>query len=159
MEEWKPLPWAPKYMVSNLGQVRGIRGNIMTGGIDSYGYRQVIIYPPDGKGCGRFKRYSRKIYRLVMETFRPEKNGKTQIDHINRNRLDDRLENLRWVTSKENSDNRGKPIDMIGINWNKKNQTYMVRIYVGNGKSQKYVGCRKTIEEAKKLRDEHLNVV
>jgi hypothetical protein len=92
-----------------------------------------------------------------MQTFNPENNGKDQIDHINRNKLDDRFENLRWATSQENNSNRGRPVDMIGLNWNKKNQTYMVRAYNGAGKRQMYLGCRKTIEEAKGLRDEHLN--
>lgn len=155
-EEWRPLPWAPKYMVSNFGNVKGIRGNIMVGGLDTDGYRQVIIYPHDGTG-GKHNRFMRKVYRLVMQTFNPDNNGKDQIDHINRNKLDDRLENLRWATSQENNSNRGRPLDMIGINWNKKNQTYMVRTHNGVGQGQVYLGCRKTIEEAKALRDEHLN--
>jgi len=155
-EEWRELPWASRYMVSNLGRVKGARGNILTGGLDTDGYHQVIIYPNNGTG-GKHKRFTRKVYRLVMETFNPYNNGKDQIDHINRNKLDDRLENLRWVTSQENNCNRGRHEDMIGISWNKKNQTYMVRVYNGLGNSQVYLGCRKTIEEAKSLRDEHLN--
>jgi hypothetical protein len=155
-EEWRPLPWAPKYMVSNLGKIKGIRGNIMVGGLDTDGYRQVIIYPHDGTG-GKDKRFMRKVYRLVMETFNPDNNGKDQIDHINRNKLDDRLENLRWVTSQENNSNRGRPLDMIGINWNKKNETFMVRVHNGVGKKQEYLGCRYNLEDAKKLRDDYLN--
>ena len=32
-EEWRPIPWASRYMVSNLGRVKGARGNILTGGL------------------------------------------------------------------------------------------------------------------------------
>jgi hypothetical protein len=155
-EEWRPLPWSPKYLVSNMGRVKGVRGNVMIGGLDTDGYHQVIIYSYDETGKVH-KRFSRKVYRLVMQTFNPFNDGKDQIDHINRNKLDDRLENLRWVTAQENSSNRGKPLDMIGINWNKKNQTYMVRIHNGVGKGQKYLGCRSNLEDAKKLRDVYLN--
>ncbi len=156
MEEWKKIENFPNYEVSNLGNVRSIRG-IIKGGLDTDGYRQIHLYNRDGGGYKGTGRYTRKIYRLVLEAFGNKPNGKTQIDHINRNKEDDRLENLRWVTSQENNCNRGKPLDMIGINWNKKNSTYMVRIYNGRRNPQIYLGCRKTIEEARMLRDEGLN--
>lgn len=47
------------------------------------------------------------LHRLLMELFGPPKPGpKYMIDHINRNRLDNRLENLRWVTARENCLNK-----------------------------------------------------
>lgn len=47
------------------------------------------------------------VHRLVMELFGPPKPGpEYEIDHINRNRLDNRIENLRWVTRQENNYNK-----------------------------------------------------
>lgn len=44
-------------------------------------------------------------HRLVVETFIPNPEGKSLIDHINGIRTDNRVENLRWATSSENKIN------------------------------------------------------
>jgi hypothetical protein len=44
------------------------------------------------------------IHRLVAIAFIPNVNNKPHVDHINRNRADNRVENLQWVTPKENSE-------------------------------------------------------
>ena len=49
------------------------------------------------------KRY--KVHRLVAETFIPNPENKPEIDHINRNPSDNRMENLRWATRTENNRN------------------------------------------------------
>jgi hypothetical protein len=147
MEEWKPVVGFERYEVSTLGNIR--RGtNVLKPGLDTYGYRQVNVYTGG-------VRYTRKVYRLVMDAFQPNSDNKPHIDHINRIRSDDRLENLRWVTVSENCRNReGFDEEMLGIRWYPKNQTYMVRI-MRNGKEE-YVGCRKDLEEAKQLRSDAL---
>lgn len=147
MEVWKPIHQFERYEVSDLGNIR--RGNkLLAPGLDTYGYRQINLYRDK-------TRYTRKVYRLVLETFNPNTESKPQIDHINRNRSDDRLENLRWVTASENCRNReGCDEDMVGIRWYPKNQTYMVRI-MREG-SEHYVGCRKSLEDAKQLRSDAL---
>jgi hypothetical protein len=91
----------------------------------------------------------------VLEAFTCKDPLKTIIDHINRIRNDDRLENLKWVTCRENNLNRGVPLELTGINWHNKNSTYMVRVYNGFGKKQLYLGCRTDLEEAKHLRDKY----
>ena len=145
MEElWKNIPCFEDYEVSNLGNVRHGSKEIK-GCLDTYGYRQVNLYK-------NTIRYTRKVYRLVLEAFNPNTDNKPQIDHINRIRTDDRLENLRWVTSSENCRNKyGYIEDMHGITWNKKNSKYIVR-FIKNGK-ETYFGSCSTLEEAKKLRD------
>jgi plasmid maintenance system antidote protein VapI len=50
-----------------------------------------------------------KMHRLVMDLFGPPSpTGKFSVDHINRNRSDNRIGNLRWATSHEQKENQKK---------------------------------------------------
>jgi hypothetical protein len=64
------------------------------------GYKQVNLNN-DGKG----KQF--KIHRLVALHYIPNPENKPQVDHWNRHRSDNRVENLRWVTASENQQNTG----------------------------------------------------
>lgn len=57
-----------------------------------YGYMRVMV-----------KRRTYAVHRLVAETFIPNPENKPVVDHINKDRHDNRAENLRWVTAKENA--------------------------------------------------------
>ena len=62
------------------------------------GYKYVRY--TDEKGDNRIT----SIHQLVARAFIPNPNNYTHIDHINENKLDNRVGNLRWCTAKQNSE-------------------------------------------------------
>ena len=46
-----------------------------------------------------------KVYRAVAELFIPNPENKPCVDHIDTNKLNDNVTNLRWVTHSENMNN------------------------------------------------------
>ena len=48
------------------------------------------------------------VHRIVAETFIENPRGCREVDHINRDKFDNRVENLRWVTHEENMSNISK---------------------------------------------------
>lgn len=104
MEEvWKDIKgYEGLYQVSNKGQVKsaerfGTKGGILKGCLRS-GYRRVILTKQN-----KPKFYS--VHRLVAEAFIPNNGNKKTIDHIDTDRLNNSVDNLRWVTDKENANN------------------------------------------------------
>jgi hypothetical protein len=59
----------------------------------------------NGYYCIRIGGTVYSVHRLIAEVFIPNKRNVPFVDHINRNRSDNRATNLRWVTAKENIEN------------------------------------------------------
>lgn len=103
MEQWKQIKEFPDYEVSNLGRVK------------SHKRKEPVILKPSAYSNGylfvhlRNKEYDKScsIHRLVLMTFQPCENmEQLEVNHINCDRTDNRLENLEWVTRKQNADYR-----------------------------------------------------
>lgn len=89
-----------KFEVSDTGLVRNKKtGKYRLPYINDNGYLIVGIYDSQVK-------YSvqHRVHRLVAEAFLPNPENKRTVNHIDGNKLNNRVENLEWATHKENHD-------------------------------------------------------
>ena len=112
-EIWRPIAgYEGLYEVSNLGRVRSLDriqynpvaathktfhpGHIMNGVVSHRGYRMVALRDINGK------RKNCSVHRLVAMAFIQNPNNLPFVNHLNYDKLDNRVENLEWCTEFEN---------------------------------------------------------
>jgi hypothetical protein len=101
--EWRECPSFPGYDVSRCGTIRG-PGGILSPRILN-GYEMVGLY--NGPYGVPRKRAFCRVHRLVAEAFLDDWNGGVlSVDHIDRNRRNNRVENLRMATTTQQQANR-----------------------------------------------------
>lgn len=171
-EIWKPIKgYEGLYEVSNLGRVKSLSYN----GPDRKNKKEKILRPAF---TGRNKNYSivslyaygkRKLYMihdLVLQSFVGDKPDNITVDHIDMNPKNNRLENIEYVSMRENISRARKKrgnhsSKFTGVSWNKDREMWSAFIFI-NGKN-KNIGCFKNELEAKEAYDkaleDHLNEV
>ncbi len=152
MEEWKTIQGFPDYQVSNLGRVKSLKfGKEKI--LESYIRSRYLSVKIDNK--------NKKIHKLVGLAFLPNPEQKPEIDHINRDKLDNNLTNLRWATRKEQSLNKdswfigtntGEPY----ISFGKKDKYFH---FSKQDKYNKHQKIFKTLDEAVAYRDSILSQI
>lgn len=112
-EEWRDIKgYENLYQVSNFGRIKSldrykitkgrygklkikIKGKVLKPCLNHDGYYEVVL-SKDGKA----KMF--RLHRIVANTFIENKRVANQVNHINGNKLDNRVDNLEWCTCKEN---------------------------------------------------------
>lgn len=89
------------YTIDDKGVVRNkTTGKSLVGWISTHGYRVVSLSTLDNRGLPRFEKGP--VHRLVAQAFIPNPENKPQVNHIDGNKQNNCVENLEWVTNKEN---------------------------------------------------------
>ena len=111
-EVWKDVVgYEGLYQVSNLGRVKSLDRYVIISDIPRYRKSKIRVQMPSHNGYRRVqvsKEGKTKyffVHVLVALAFIPNPENKPEIDHINTDRVDNRMENLRWSTRKENASN------------------------------------------------------
>jgi len=123
MEVWKPIDGYEGYEVSNFGNVRSYRKR---GSKNAVYDKPKRVKPYTLKThCKEYhrhnlvkdgKRKSEYVHRLVAKAFIANYGNKPQVHHIDNNGLNNRVENLKWVTNSENQLAREDWAIPIGLN-------------------------------------------
>jgi hypothetical protein len=113
-EVWKTIQEFPNYSVSSLGRVQRIVPDkfnrppkILKGELNYAGYRMVTLFKEGN-------RQAKRVGRLVAFAFLEPDLFRTQVNHKNGNRSDDRAENLEWTTCSENHKHSFTELGRIG---------------------------------------------
>jgi len=98
-EEYKAIVDFENYEVSNLGNVKNKKtGKILKLINDGKDYHRVGLYKDN-------KKYNKRIHQLIAQAFIPNPDNEQLIDHIDNSTLNNSINNLRWVSTKENAQN------------------------------------------------------
>lgn len=104
-EEWREIEGFPRYQVSNYGRVKSFtnpnKPKILRPHQLKSGY--LMVHLAKGEEWGSCQTECVRIHKLVADAFIPNPLNRCHIRHINQDRTDNRVENLRWTTPEESA--------------------------------------------------------
>ena len=126
-EQWLPIQDFPNYHISSFGNVKNIITNKILKSCNKSGYYNVSL-------LNSITRKSVKIHRLVAIAFISNPENKPEVNHKDKNKLNNHIDNLEWVTKSENMyhcfknmkiiSNKNKPLNRINKDTNVIIQSY-----------------------------------
>lgn len=143
-EVWKDIKgYEGYYQVSNLGSVKSLeRKEVNSIGVLKSYESKVLKDVDNGRGYSQIRLYKNgkgitvKIHKLVAESFLENPRGLIEINHIDGNKKNNSVENLEWITRKENISHA------IELGLFKNNGAYNIN-------------SKLTFEEAEEIRDRY----
>jgi hypothetical protein len=156
IEVWKDIPsFEGHYKVSSFGNVKSLkRGKetLMKKQKDGGGYLTICA-------CKNSKQNTIRIHIAVAMAFhghKPDGTHKIVVDHIDNNKLNNRADNLKLITQRENAskDRKGGASKFVGVTWNKKMNKWAAHITYFNRSI--HLGCFELETDAKKAYDKAL---
>lgn len=117
MEQWKQIKGYDNYECSTEGRIRNKKtGRILKTQVNHNGYKTLTLY--QNKSAK-----NERVHRIVAGTFIDGKHYGKDVNHIDGNKLNNRVDNLEWCTRKDNvrhsMDIGIKPLNNFGNETNK----------------------------------------
>lgn len=85
-----------EYLVSGDGEIYSLRsGRTLKNQPDQLGYLRVVLSKDS-------KAYTKKVHRLVAESFLEPEEDKNEVNHIDGDKTNNRVSNLEWSTRSDN---------------------------------------------------------
>ena len=112
IEEWRPIPgYEGMYSVSSLGNVRSEERQVTHGAFLRTVKKRILCQNHTTNGylslrlwCnGKFR--VARVHQLVAEAFIGKPQDGLMVDHIDRDKANNKVDNLRWVTKAQNMKN------------------------------------------------------
>jgi len=138
----------PNYTIDRDGTVKNKKtGRIISINL-SKGYKYVMLWKNNEQKCF-------KIHRLLGLHFIPNPENKECIDHIDRNKLNNDLSNLRWATYSENCMNKEIPVKDLPKNI-RLSPYNRYEVIINRNYCTFQIGSYNTLEEAVIARDKFI---
>lgn len=157
MEIWKKIKDYPDYEVSNLGNVKSLKFGKERILKPSFGNRGYLIVGLTNKK----KRYTKTVHQLVAIGFLNHNpcGMKLVVDHIDFNKQNNNINNLRIVNSRENSSHKEKQFTSkyTGVRWRNDRKKWTSQICINN--VHIHLGYFKTEIEASIAYQEKLKTI
>lgn len=135
----------PNYTINVNGDVTNNKGLILKPWLDN-GYKRIGLCNENGKKFFL-------LHRLIAINFIDNPNNYETVDHVDRDRLNNNISNLRWASYSQQNQNKKKKKNCSskfkGVSWDKNNCKWRVRITL-NGKKQHFGFFDYEIDAAKK---------
>jgi hypothetical protein len=141
-EEWKNIDGYENYEVSSFGKVRNKNTGRVLKASSKGGYYSV--------GLSNVKTKSFGVHQLVAKAFIPNPENKRQVNHKDKNGLNNKISNLEWNTNKENSIHRSSGV--------KQTTNQNLEIYRADPKTNEILEKYNSIEEAAKYIQEEKKI-
>ncbi len=148
-ETYKVIEGCDNYLVSNFGNVKNSKtGRVLKSIIQATGYTAVNL---NGKTL--------LIHRLVCKAFIPNPCNKPNVDHIDNNRTNNNVNNLRYVTQQENTFNatisKTNKSGHKGICWHKETKKW--NAIITHNYKKYHLGLFENIDDAISTRQKKAN--
>jgi hypothetical protein len=101
MSSYVSINGFPDYEINTSGKIRNkVSKRVLKHYIEQNGYCRVKLYNVNGVESKHY------VHRLVALAFLSKERNKPEVDHIDRNRSNNKLSNLRWANRSEQNYNK-----------------------------------------------------